>query len=260
MVPHPVTEEFAYVLFITSTYLWYHTSSSWTASVRSRLRPSHQSSQSERSYRTFSGLLWHTNNNNNNNQLLHCTNSLVSCQFSRTALHLILFDSQLFNTMPRRVRIKPPVSVVNVISFDEDNQCPRKSWREERNRKKRSAQERQRALLADIALGGAKSLAKGAVIFLSALAVYNVYPVARDAAAGRLSRVAKVHVPSDLGGENRRALTLNLGGGDCLWQVSDGSSLGNISCVHKLFIFHILSVLCSLLFMIFHQALISTRL
>ena len=71
-------------------------------------------------------------------------------------------------------------------------------------------------------MGGVNTLAKGAVIFLSAFAVYTVYPVARDLADSVKpfsDRVVKVHVPSELDGDSRRALTLNLGGGDCLWQV-----------------------------------------
>jgi hypothetical protein len=32
-------------------------------------------------------------------------------------------------------------------------------------------------------------------------------------------RATKVHVPSDLPAGDRRGLTLNLGGGNCLWQV-----------------------------------------
>jgi hypothetical protein len=72
----------------------------------------------------------------------------------------------------------------------------------------------------DVAMGGLNTLVKGAVIILSALMVYTVYPHARDIVGGRyVSRAAKVHIPSGLDGESRRTLTLDLGGGDCLWQV-----------------------------------------
>lgn len=124
--------------------------------------------------------------------------------------------------MPRNVsrsRNKPPVSVVNVVSFDKDARGSRKRHRSSRGR---LSQDIQRDLVKDIVMGGVNTLAKGAVIFLSAFMVYTVYPVARDLADGVKpfsGRAVKVHVPSDLDGDSRRALTLNLGGGDCLWQV-----------------------------------------
>lgn len=121
--------------------------------------------------------------------------------------------------MPRNIkrsREKPP-SVIKVVTFNDELATvhnPRKSWRN-----KRKNQDRQSALITDLAVGGLKALARGGVIFMSAIMVYNVYPVARDLAAAGVGRsVAKVHIPRGLDGEQRRGLTLDLGNGECLWQ------------------------------------------
>ena len=82
---------------------------------------------------------------------------------------------------------------------------------------KRSS-EHEKAWKGDVVRGGVTSLAKGALLFLSALMVYTAIP-ANNYLPDLSSRAVKLYVPSELNEEHRRALTLNLGGGDCLWQV-----------------------------------------
>ena len=123
--------------------------------------------------------------------------------------------------MPRNVkrsRSKPPVSVVNVVAFDKDarSKLPRRG-------KRRSPDDvHEKSMVMDIVSGGANTLAKGALLFFSALMVYTVVPVNNysNEKVSLSSRAVKLHVPSGLEEGHRRELTLNLGGGDCLWQVS----------------------------------------
>ena len=124
--------------------------------------------------------------------------------------------------MPRNVkrsRSKPPVSVVNVVAFDKDA-CSKKMSR--RGKRRSPDHVHEKALVMDMVSGGVNALSKGALLFLSALMVYTVIPVI-DYSNGKSklsSRAVKLHVPSGLDKGHRRELTLNLGGGDCLWQVS----------------------------------------
>ena len=82
--------------------------------------------------------------------------------------------------------------------------------------------ENEKLLMGDVVSGGVNALAKGALLFLSALMVYTVIPI-NNYSNGKVklsSRAVKLHIPSGLDESHRRELTLNLGGGDCLWQVS----------------------------------------
>lgn len=124
--------------------------------------------------------------------------------------------------MPRNVkrsRSKPPVSVVNVVAFDKDA-CSKKLHRRGKSRTPDHVHEK--ALVMGIVSGGMNALAKGALLFLSALMVYTVIPVIiySNGKNKLSSRAVKLHVPSGLDKGHGRELTLNLGGGDCLWQVS----------------------------------------
>ena len=125
-------------------------------------------------------------------------------------------------TMPanvKRSRSKPPVSVVNVVAFDKDA-CSKKLPR--RGKRRSPDHVHEKAMVMDMVSGGVNALAKGALLFLSALMVYTVIPV-NNYSNGKVklsSRAVKLHIPSGLDESHRRELTLNLGGGDCLWQVS----------------------------------------
>ena len=159
--------------------------------------------------------------------------------------------------MPRTKRTrthrssKPPVSVVEVVILDKDASIPRRG----RVDKSRRSSRRPRNVVTDVALGGMATLAKAALLFGSA-AVFNamlnrenqsksvsfVDPadcekiltslVSRSVPSYRSHVVfvsfqhlfrhkksAKLHVPSGLDEHTRRALTINLGGGDCVWEV-----------------------------------------
>jgi hypothetical protein len=104
-----------------------------------------------------------------------------------------------------------------------------------KNEQKLSSLRRRRAgdgdnVIINIAAGGLSSLIKGGLIFCSAMLTYSVvnnfdegdilsYLRRASSKAGSKAAV-KLHIPSGLDDEMRRSLSLNLGEGECLWQVS----------------------------------------
>eukprot|EP00956_Cyclotella_meneghiniana_P001989 scaffold2242_cov57-Cyclotella_meneghiniana.AAC.3 len=115
----------------------------------------------------------------------------------------------------KRSRSKPPVSVVNVVAFDKDaRRLPLRGKRRPPN------DVHEKVLVMDIVSGGANALAKGALLFLSALMVYTAVPVNNysNEKVSLSSKAVKLHIPSGLDEGRRRELSLSLGGGDCLWQ------------------------------------------
>lgn len=86
-----------------------------------------------------------------------------------------------------------------------------------------------RSLIRDIVAGGMTSMFKGCLIFCSAMFAYSVlsnfnnknfiHQVRRSTSRSSTNTAVKLHIPSGLDQEQRRGLSLNLGGGECLWQV-----------------------------------------
>jgi hypothetical protein len=142
---------------------------------------------------------------------------------------------------------KPPVAVVSINNDLPTNiSCSRSRSRSERVVKcseqklpsSRRRQARERNLLMDITAGFLASFTRGALIFMSAIMVYSVVDRFRneDGLMDYIKRSKisnfnseKLHIPSGLDQVHRRSLSLNLGGGDCLWQVSSHQLI--ISCL-----------------------------
>ena len=129
---------------------------------------------------------------------------------------------------------KPPVAVVSI-----DNDLTKPSHTRIQQKKKRikptpssrRRSARERNLLAEIVVQSVKQLSRGASTFLLAIAAYFIvayYDFDANIVINRLRKSrssyisansVKLHIPSDLDPGQRRSLSLNLGGGDCLWQV-----------------------------------------
>lgn len=131
---------------------------------------------------------------------------------------------------------KPPMDVVTINNGKDSLKTRSRSKRQmPKNEQKLSSLRRRRAgdgdnVIIDIVAGGLSSLMKGGLIFCSAMLTYSVvnnfdegdilsYLGRASSKAGSKAAV-KLHIPSGLDDETRRSLSLNLGGGDCLWQVS----------------------------------------
>jgi hypothetical protein len=69
------------------------------------------------------------------------------------------------------------------------------------------------------------TFARGAVIVLGAIAIHSAVNFTKSTyyytsnSINASNRETKLHIPSGLDDASRRALSLHLGGGDCLWQV-----------------------------------------
>ena len=148
----------------------------------------------------------------------------------------------------KRSRSKPPVSVVNVVAFDKDarSQLPLRGKRRPPN------DVHDKVLVMDIVSGGANALAKGALLFLSALMVYTAVPVNNysNEKVSLSSKAVKLHIPSGLDEGRRRELSLSLGGGDCLWQVRNNWLIEDAMylCLNISLILLLIPLLCSLRF------------
>jgi hypothetical protein len=69
-----------------------------------------------------------------------------------------------------------------------------------------------------MAVGLLSLLARGGVMLLVAFTLHSVVYFRKENASS--SKAMQLHVPSGLDDVTRRELSLNLGGGECLWQVS----------------------------------------
>ncbi|KAL3793420.1 hypothetical protein HJC23_001868 [Cyclotella cryptica] len=112
---------------------------------------------------------------------------------------------------------RPPVSVVDVVILNNDASTSRRRRLDKSSRSKRRPQ----SVLKDVAWGGLATLAKAALLFISAAmftTVLNREDEWKSHYLSRKRRSVKLHVPSGLDENTRRALTINLGGGECIWE------------------------------------------
>ncbi|KAL7488015.1 hypothetical protein ACHAW6_013617 [Cyclotella cf. meneghiniana] len=87
------------------------------------------------------------------------------------------------------------------------------------NKSRRSARH-SRTVLPDFTVGGMVALAKVALMFMSAIIVYSIGNRSNDWKSRMLRYIESptLHVPSSVDEDSRRGLTINLGGGECLWE------------------------------------------
>lgn len=108
---------------------------------------------------------------------------------------------------------KPPLSVVNLEET---------STRQNEDKRNKRSQTKSN-LPVQMVLGQLSTLARGAVLILSAITIHSMinfrYSMIHLRENNSSSKEMQLCLPSELDDVARRSLSLNLGGGECLWQV-----------------------------------------
>jgi hypothetical protein len=82
-----------------------------------------------------------------------------------------------------------------------------------------SSQTKERNLLKEIGIWTMASATKGALALSCAIVIYSVFIFNETDYLSFTNKSVKLQIPSVLDPEARRKMSLNLGGGKCLWQV-----------------------------------------
>lgn len=115
----------------------------------------------------------------------------------------------------------PPLSVVNL-----QETSSRRLKRRIVDKLKKQSQSESNPLIQIVAMYFS-TFVRGAVIVLGAITIHSAvnftkstyYSYYTSSSNNASNRETKLHIPSGLDDASRRALSLHLGGGDCLWQV-----------------------------------------